>query len=377
MPGCSGHMDAQGLCSTRLSNFFSHRSACAACSVPTARTFSLSPSNLPQHILCAGLMTLRELCAISATKGGQCVRLLEPRMDWYSDPDSLFEMRCVREHRFAASICVLRADGWCPVCEDLVRVTNDLARAEISDDEAGLRFLINEGERLGVESDALRRGRERLKVLEAAQARREALGVGSVPYPNEFVCPITYERMQCPCVASDGHTYERTAIETVIRGSCVSPLTREPLLPHVFPNTALRNRIRAYHDELLHVAEAVTAVASERARAAALAELRAMKLQTAACSAHHVGGGGCDDDGGGTCTPMGPAGHTPPESAVGAVAASHLSRATRKRSAASAGSSAAGPSSSTDASSSSSSSAAPPAHMAVTVSMRGGKRVRR
>ena len=183
MPGCSGHMDAQGLCSTCLSNFFSHRSACAACSLPTARTFplSLSPSNLPRHILYAGLMTLRELCAISATKGGQCVRLLEPR--WIGTVP-IHCLRCaVRDHRFAASICVLRADGWCPVCEDLVRVTNDLARAGMRTTRRAA-FLINEGSGWAL-NDALRRGRERLKVLEAAQAP-QALASAACPTPTSL-----------------------------------------------------------------------------------------------------------------------------------------------------------------------------------------------
>ena len=59
-----------------------------------------------------------------------------------------------------------------------------------------------------------------------------------------------------PVVASDGHTYERAAIEEVLlRHDRRSPLTRESLGPQLVPNIALRKCL-ADHDEELAAAVA-------------------------------------------------------------------------------------------------------------------------
>ena len=47
----------------------------------------------------------------------------------------------------------------------------------------------------------------------------------------------------------------------------LSPLTREPLQPHVFPNVALRKRIESHADDELRVAEAALAAGVEKGRA--------------------------------------------------------------------------------------------------------------
>eukprot|EP00966_Prymnesium_polylepis_P054915 1269418-Prymnesium_polylepis.1 len=74
--------------------------------------------------------------------------------------------------------------------------------------------------------------------------------------PQEFLCPITFEVMRDPAVASDGNSYERAAIEEVLRsGNGLSPLTREPLCPDVLiPNRNMRQRITAHEDEVLEAA---------------------------------------------------------------------------------------------------------------------------
>lgn len=54
-------------------------------------------------------------------------------------------------------------------------------------------------------------------------------------------CPITLEAMHCPVVASDGHTYELSAIAKVLRGTGKSPLTREELRPWVVFNRAMHS----------------------------------------------------------------------------------------------------------------------------------------
>eukprot|EP00759_Apiculatamorpha_spiralis_P041556 PhF_6_TR40182/c1_g1_i2/m.59591 len=48
--------------------------------------------------------------------------------------------------------------------------------------------------------------------------------------PDEFLCPITLMVMKDPVVASDGQTYERTAIQQWLSESQTSPLTRQPMI---------------------------------------------------------------------------------------------------------------------------------------------------
>jgi hypothetical protein len=43
--------------------------------------------------------------------------------------------------------------------------------------------------------------------------------------PNSFYCPITMELMKDPVMASDGHVYERSAIEEWFQQHDTSPLT--------------------------------------------------------------------------------------------------------------------------------------------------------
>ena len=44
-----------------------------------------------------------------------------------------------------------------------------------------------------------------------------------------------------PVVASDGHTYERYAIQDVLNRNGTSPITRERLTPHIHPNRTLKS----------------------------------------------------------------------------------------------------------------------------------------
>ena len=48
---------------------------------------------------------------------------------------------------------------------------------------------------------------------------------------DEFLCPITYDLLREPMVASDGHTYEKMAIEKWLKSdSPKSPLSGEVLV---------------------------------------------------------------------------------------------------------------------------------------------------
>ena len=91
--------------------------------------------------------------------------------------------------------------------------------------------------------------------------------------PDEFLCPITYEVMRDPVVASDGHSYERAAIEHyhAQEGRRTSPLTRAQLEVdggrlRLFPNIALRKRIDDYEAEMESVAERAATLAAQRVR---------------------------------------------------------------------------------------------------------------
>ena len=55
--------------------------------------------------------------------------------------------------------------------------------------------------------------------------------------PDAFICPITYDIMVDPVVASDGNSYERAAIVDWFSRNNTSPITREPM-----PNTLIQNR---------------------------------------------------------------------------------------------------------------------------------------
>ena len=69
-------------------------------------------------------------------------------------------------------------------------------------------------------------------------------------------------------VASDGHSYERSAILSVLsNGNGLSPLTRERLQPNVLiPNRNLKRRIQEHEEDMLRVAAIVTANASNAAQ---------------------------------------------------------------------------------------------------------------
>jgi hypothetical protein len=63
----------------------------------------------------------------------------------------------------------------------------------------------------------------------------------SVSVPTHFMCPISMDVMRDPCVASDGHTYERTFILKWFATSNKSPATNVQLASKaLLPNINLR-----------------------------------------------------------------------------------------------------------------------------------------
>ena len=68
--------------------------------------------------------------------------------------------------------------------------------------------------------------------------------------PDDFVCPITQELMIDPVIATDGHTYERHAIERWLAKNSTSPKSGLELDScAVVPNHMARCQIREWQEE--------------------------------------------------------------------------------------------------------------------------------
>ena len=68
---------------------------------------------------------------------------------------------------------------------------------------------------------------------------------------DEFICPITYELMREPVVASDGHTYEKNAIEKWLKTNQISPRNGEPIDTLIIPNINLKKLIQDIINEAM------------------------------------------------------------------------------------------------------------------------------
>jgi hypothetical protein len=67
---------------------------------------------------------------------------------------------------------------------------------------------------------------------------------------NAYRCSITHDVMVDPVIASDGHTYERTAIESWIKKTARSPMTQEALTSRrLTPNHFVKALIHAYMEK--------------------------------------------------------------------------------------------------------------------------------
>lgn len=131
--------------------------------------------------------------------------------------------------------------------------------AEASGEVKSLDKAIQRCEVLGVPAAKVSHGRTQLEELKKRVMTQEGLerfGLGTIRLPAEFICPITCDRMRDPVVASDGYTYEKSAIKTFLAGGNItSPITRQPLEPGLFPNRALLHRINGFEKDLLTAAK--------------------------------------------------------------------------------------------------------------------------
>lgn len=66
---------------------------------------------------------------------------------------------------------------------------------------------------------------------------------------DEFLCPITYELLREPVVASDGHTYEKAAIEKWLRSNRTSPRSGQSMDDSLVKNTNMKKLIQDMIDE--------------------------------------------------------------------------------------------------------------------------------
>jgi hypothetical protein len=87
----------------------------------------------------------------------------------------------------------------------------------------------------------------------AAERRRDATLAAAESASNAFVCPITHAVMVDPVVATDGHTYERAAVERWFAdGRATSPVTNARLRSlTLVPNHALKSARAAWEDGVL------------------------------------------------------------------------------------------------------------------------------
>ena len=180
--------------------------------------------------------------------------------------------------------------------------TERLQRTEAGEDAAALEAALAMATAMGTTDEAVT-ARVHLRLVElrtaaTRRARRESVGL-NVALPADFTCPITYDKMKDPVVASDGHSYERSAIEEVLRGPHpISPLTRATLGTALVPNLNLRRRIEEHEAELDRMAEQMAArlasavaeaesaanakeAAAQAKEAAAYAEIEALQKQLA------------------------------------------------------------------------------------------------
>ncbi|KAK7580358.1 hypothetical protein V9T40_000987 [Parthenolecanium corni] len=87
--------------------------------------------------------------------------------------------------------------------------------------------------------------------IEAEESIRRLNGQNdfhSMDVPHEFVCPITQQIMINPVTCSDGHNYEKIAIESWLSsGKLTSPMTNDHLTDlKLVPNTELQSRIMEF-----------------------------------------------------------------------------------------------------------------------------------
>ena len=209
--------------------------------------------NQPGLIVCAR-DALNALCVNNDTNAGA---FLDAVADWLDLPDSIANDKSTLDllQRAAVSrICGAVSGG--EMDDNAHNMYDHETRTNLACDNARLvRLSVHDIQQAAARNrDAAGATKHKLEV----DLKRKAMGIHDVPDPDEFVCPITLELMHDPVVASDGRSYERRAIERVLKSAkltgAISPISREPLLDQLFENRNLRSRIAAHNEDLLFAA---------------------------------------------------------------------------------------------------------------------------
>ncbi|PIA61713.1 hypothetical protein AQUCO_00200004v1 [Aquilegia coerulea] len=88
-----------------------------------------------------------------------------------------------------------------------------------------------------------------LERLKGIADKASAASVHPSP-PNDFICPLLKDLMEDPCVAGDGYTYDRKAIEVWLKENDKSPLTGLPLpSKSLIPNYSLFSAIMEWRSK--------------------------------------------------------------------------------------------------------------------------------
>ncbi|XP_020094006.1 U-box domain-containing protein 52-like isoform X2 [Ananas comosus] len=85
------------------------------------------------------------------------------------------------------------------------------------------------------------------KLKDTAEKARVSTQIAPTVPPSYFLCPILNRVMDDPCIASDGYTYDRDAIEKWLSKNGNSPMTNVPLPnKELIPNQSLLSAIKCW-----------------------------------------------------------------------------------------------------------------------------------
>ncbi len=80
---------------------------------------------------------------------------------------------------------------------------------------------------------------------ETQETREEEIDLPAT-LPESFICPINGTLMRNPVMCTDGHSYEKCAIDEWFKRSNKSPLTNVPISTILIPNITLRKSIEEF-----------------------------------------------------------------------------------------------------------------------------------
>ena len=114
-------------------------------------------------------------------------------------------------------------------------------QGELGDDEA----VATAGTKLKAIQKAQKKRQRKKKKKKDRERLQGSASTCEVEAPHEFSCPITFEIMVDPVFATDGHSYERVAIQAWLHTHNTSPKTGQQLESStLIPNHSLKSLIQ-------------------------------------------------------------------------------------------------------------------------------------